>query len=123
MYLYSKSNRFKNTPCPNRHALVSIFGQVIGKDTVAQNLAIMVDDITFLSIKGNKNDEHKDVLGQKSTIASKRKCDGWGNKYAGKRKKNKESSIASPIPSTDSRQRTSTPVSSSTIVCSPISNL
>ena len=79
--LYPHTNRFKNTPCPNRHALVSVFGQVIGLYDSPRYLAVLVDDIVFLSTKGSSSQGFDKDNGSSSlTTMPKRKWDGWTHK-------------------------------------------
>lgn len=61
--LYPYTPRFKNTPCPNRHALVSVFGQIIGLNETSTSLVLLIDDIVFLSTKGGiAGEKGKEVL-------------------------------------------------------------
>lgn len=78
--LYPEGNRFKNTPCPNRHALVSVFGQIVGFNSTLGQLLVLIDDIVFLSTKGSITGERDREKASNSITSPKRKWDGWGNK-------------------------------------------
>lgn len=75
---YRSGNRFKNTPCPHRHALVSVFGQIIGIHTMSGFLCMLVDDIVFLSTKGGIMEEKNIGEGSNGSKELKRKWEEWG---------------------------------------------
>lgn len=76
--LYPYTSRFKNTPCPNRHALVSVFGQIIGIHNTSGCLAVLVDDVVFLTTKSSTNEDKQSVGDSSIDTSPKRKWEGWG---------------------------------------------
>lgn len=77
---YPDGNRFKNTPCPNKHALVFVFGQIIGLHDISGCIAVLVDDLVFLSTKGQSLGEDGAPKESTTTMSPQKKWDGWGSR-------------------------------------------
>lgn len=63
---YPNSNHFKNTPRPKKHAMVFIFGHIIGVHSISMCVTVLIDDLVFLSSKGQIQQE--ETIGQKELM-------------------------------------------------------
>ena len=50
---YPKQGRFASTPIPDRSALVGVCGEIIGQHQHTNNLCLLLQELIFLSTRGN----------------------------------------------------------------------
>jgi hypothetical protein len=84
--------RFNSTPLPERNAVVSVCGEIVGIQEESGIIAILLHDLTFLSARSQKRgtlneaSSSGETSSPKGTPGRKRAWDAWGQRSSGKRR-------------------------------------
>ena len=84
---YPKQGHFASTPIPDRGALIGVGGEIIGQHQYTNNLCLLLQELIFLSTRGNRPQQSiKSETTSNTTISEasntppsrKRKWSQWG---------------------------------------------
>ena len=84
---YPKQGRFASTPVPDRGTLIGVCGEIIGQHQHTNNLCLLLQELIFLSTRGNRpqqsikseNTSSTTISEASNTLPSrKRKWSQWG---------------------------------------------